>query len=314
MVQAVTLMRWDDPGAPQIANQTPSELINVLKKCLVEGYGDVDGLGWSVMFEDAANYKIVFRNNADAGTGSYLHVASSDGTDANNKPINLRAAAGMTDIDTFFNASYAYTITMSTVPVQWYLIGTSTGFYFHMIYYNTNHLAQLVYGNKVEPMFFAGDICSFYENDASRFTIVGSNSGGAVTLAGLVASSVLCGLHDTDGVTAPTLRTYFNPSIHRVDTNSAYTTTPAIVGVPHKLSPITLYADISGTDRNGLSTRQSSLSPWLRGKLPGMFFSTFSGYSNFEWPVIENFNGENYLLVRSSNALHHWINITSWPT
>ena len=66
MAQAVTVYRWDDPGAPQIVDGRPSEFINVFKKCLVEGYGDKQPLGWQVQLEEAIN-KISFINDVTAG-------------------------------------------------------------------------------------------------------------------------------------------------------------------------------------------------------------------------------------------------------
>ena len=74
----VTVYRYTDPGAPQVNNGTPSEWINVLKKVLVEGYGTKVGLGWTVEFENAAAFKIAFRNKvADGGSGGYVQFSSN---------------------------------------------------------------------------------------------------------------------------------------------------------------------------------------------------------------------------------------------
>lgn len=69
----VTVYRWDDAGAPQLSKGIkPSELINVLKKCLVDGYGSKQGAGWSVPFMDLASNQIVFRNSTLQGSGSFV--------------------------------------------------------------------------------------------------------------------------------------------------------------------------------------------------------------------------------------------------
>ena len=54
MASPVTIYRWDDVGAPQIVDGKPSEYMNMLKKCLVEGYGSKASLGWTVVDDIAS--------------------------------------------------------------------------------------------------------------------------------------------------------------------------------------------------------------------------------------------------------------------
>ena len=44
------LYTWQDSGAPVLTPYKGS-IVNVLKKVLVEGYGDKSGLGWEIIFE-----------------------------------------------------------------------------------------------------------------------------------------------------------------------------------------------------------------------------------------------------------------------
>ncbi|MCL1048940.1 hypothetical protein L2755_04755, partial [Shewanella abyssi] len=58
------IYRWDDEGAPTVVRDTRmSDIISLLKKCLIEGYGEKEGLGWSLAFDDPANLKVAFRNS-----------------------------------------------------------------------------------------------------------------------------------------------------------------------------------------------------------------------------------------------------------
>ncbi len=62
-----------DAGAPTLDGNKGS-LITVLKACLVNGYGAKAGAGWTIALEDAANYKIIFRNNSTTGSGRYFRI------------------------------------------------------------------------------------------------------------------------------------------------------------------------------------------------------------------------------------------------
>ena len=77
MPQAVTTYRWDDAGAPQLTGRTPAEIIDVIYKCAVTGYGEKSPLGWTRPFYDAANQAAAFRNNVAAGgSGGYVKISS----------------------------------------------------------------------------------------------------------------------------------------------------------------------------------------------------------------------------------------------
>lgn len=80
----VTVYRWDDDGAPQITNRTPSEMVDVLKKVLVTGYGTKASLGWNIAFEDVGTQKIAFRNNTTLGSGGYVQFWCPEGTNLTN--------------------------------------------------------------------------------------------------------------------------------------------------------------------------------------------------------------------------------------
>lgn len=95
----VRLYSWNDPGAPILANTPGSlgSLINLLKKCLVEGYGTKPGAGWTMPFEDAVNNKAAFRNGlVEGGTGTYFYI--DDNVDY--RYAHIRGYRSMSDINT----------------------------------------------------------------------------------------------------------------------------------------------------------------------------------------------------------------------
>jgi len=62
-----------DANAP-VLNGTSGSLINVLTKCLVDGYGAKQPAGWTKEFENAEKTIAAFRNNALSGTGMFLRL------------------------------------------------------------------------------------------------------------------------------------------------------------------------------------------------------------------------------------------------
>lgn len=127
MPQAVTVYRWDDPGAPQIGsgNLWPG-ILNILKKCLVEGYGTKTAAGWTVEYEDVPGNKCVFRNDPIQGSGGYVQFQRQA-----DQIVYLKSALHMTAIDNYVNDGYFSSINMSTAfnNGKWLLFATPTAFY-----------------------------------------------------------------------------------------------------------------------------------------------------------------------------------------
>lgn len=76
---APTVYSWDDPGAPAWpANANGLGLYEVLKACLVNGYGAKSGAGWSVVYDDYAtsgNFSIT--NGPQTGVLGLYHSKAS---------------------------------------------------------------------------------------------------------------------------------------------------------------------------------------------------------------------------------------------
>ncbi len=101
---AVNVYKGNDTGAPTL-DGTVGSLIDVLKACLVDGFGSKAAAGWTLALEDAPNNKAIFRNDAVNGTGRYFRVQddgvvySGHGGGAAHM-ATIRGCESYTDIDT----------------------------------------------------------------------------------------------------------------------------------------------------------------------------------------------------------------------
>lgn len=86
----VTLYRSTDDDAPAL---TKSNLSLILKACLVTGYGNKPGAGWTMPHEEAAAGKRIFAPAKSGELDSYLRVADQTGVS------RVAAYRQMSDID-----------------------------------------------------------------------------------------------------------------------------------------------------------------------------------------------------------------------
>ena len=73
----VKVYRWDDAGAPAL-DKTAGCMMAIFKACLVTGYGEKEGAGWTMPFEDAAGVKVLCPE-AGPHTDFYLRLSGDDG-------------------------------------------------------------------------------------------------------------------------------------------------------------------------------------------------------------------------------------------
>lgn len=329
MSQTVTVYRWDDAGAPQIPNGKPSEILDVLTKCLVDGYGAKAPLGWTRPYYDAAVQAAVFRNNvASGGSGGYAKFYSNDASDSNNAIMRVTHAVSMTGLNDFFRQGYtqAFQSTggVSTVKMdKWVLIGTAIGFYF-IINRNTAIMADSSYN----AAMYVGDFYSCIASDTSKFitissplvsdsTSVSSNDTLNVFAANVTAANAPLKIYHADNFEG------FNnyalaPFVGSGGTSSLYTLE---ITTEHILMPWFIrmtgqnYNTTTTLDRLGVLINNSVVSPLFRGVLPGVGSSLKAGYSGNSWPVIRPINGINYWLMKAtaaSTGCNAWINTEVW--
>lgn len=295
-----------DAGAPQLVNCTPSEWINILKKVLVDGYGSKAPLGWTLAFEDAGTFQVAFRNaTTDGGSGGYVQIGSITGVNTTAAGIIVTAASSMTAINTFVRKQFSRRFSLIASAKGWEIVGTKRGFY--LIQHFTNNLNY--YSTTGHACYFIGDYESIYDNDPSRFVLVsGRNLMGDSTTASPSdyiggAASLYSQIYAADGSNASNF-CQASP-IASVQNGASINENAESLGVKHLLSQMVFCV-------NAATSNNSLTQPQVRGIVPGLLFSSFSGYSSEQWPKSLTFNGKNHVGVRGNLALYAWINTEEW--
>lgn len=326
----VTVYRWDDAGAPQLSMQKPSEIINILQKCLVDGYGSKAPLGWTKEFEDTANSKVAFRNSPVEGSGGYFQIWSHDSSDNPNTLMRLVGASSMSGLDLFFQKGYISAIHAwySTVN-RWALIGTGRAFYFIV------STSDVTGGNNsnFDNMAYIGDFDPFIPTDSNTFIATGNTNTNGDYLStsqtnwtynfnnvfrggGTLSSAPtdLFPLNGTDGsstivkygIYLANNVFYTNPLQGVTDVNLGIYY-PALIGIKG------VAASDNSKDPNGVLYRQSSTYPLYRGKLAGLSITMSPRCENQPWPCIQQDFGVDHWVLRSSGYVQAAIvNMVNW--
>jgi|GEM_PF-1750866 hypothetical protein len=322
MALPVTMYRWDDPGAPQVVDGKPSEYMNVIKKCLVEGYGSKTSLGWALVDSGISPPFMAFQNDIASGhSGGTLLLSSQDD---NNWSSNVRVQSCLEYVSkntkskagAFFEFN-AGTSTPAYMSTKWVLIGTSAAFYFFS--FPGHKLAANYMSNSVVPCFFSGDINSFIENDQCRFVTM---SGGLNVTATSYSYSFINPLsqgYDTsvgyiyniDGSSEYkefNIKTLLPQPIYSSSTVN-YDYSPEINFLSSAYCTIKTSSIVSDENLN------DSSSPFVRGVIPGLFYAYQPGYRNSgPVPFIKSFDGTDYFLVPHVGTYQSmcWISLGSW--
>lgn len=313
----VTVYRSTDDGAPQLVYARPSEIINVLKKCLVEGYGTKLALGWTLEFEDAGTRKVAFRNSTIDGSGGYAIFGSNTGGDANNTAFFANAAKEMLDINQLVNASGKRVYSTSSAlnsnannPSNWTVIGTSRSFWLFIHVRQLNSSYDLNSSLQIYQMnIFIGDLDCLIPNDDGAFTLVSGvgtyGDSSSVSYADMIGGSNLwyCSLYPTDA-SSSNKASYV--SVFPFNTTSTtYNGSVSDTGQAHLLSPIIFKI-------NGGINQASVASPFGRAMLPGTVTSSFIGYADSLIPLVEKISGIQYEAIRGFQKPNMWVNLESW--
>ncbi len=321
MTQPVTVYRWDDVGAPQVVDGRPSEYIEIFKKCLVEGYGTKQPLGWTIAEESTAPLFIAFQNDtASGGTGGTLMLDAP--SNAPSDPLKIQSALDFASRGSFSRPGFYFAIDAgSTNPdytaKNWVIIGTATAFYMYAFtpYRANQNYQQTTYS----PSFFAGDLHSLIPNDPGRFTaFTGERDNLQTRWSGtlnykLVDASpgVLMKLYPADGGETTVLMT--TSSIFGIycgnGDSSLYSAEPEIT----TLCPLYVVANDSYSNA---PTMNNVVSPYCRALLPGFFVSGQVGYRNVGYqPFTKAIDNQQYMQVPAGNSNRNsglWINMEQW--
>lgn len=303
MAQPVTVYRWDDPGAPQLTNGKPSEIINVLKKVLVEGYGVKAPLGWSMPFEDSVNFKAAFKNNtADGGSGGYALIYSNTGLDSNAALMRLRSSKTMSAIDASLGDGLTQAFQFGSGSgankvSKWYIIGNSKAFYLIGGFESRG----LDGGSYYVPSMFVGDFLSAIPADAGRFiTLAAHNSANSTSVS---YQNTLSSLHISAPGNCLKINAPDNSAANKVytliNTGVAYSWGQVSDGLnPYRsLIPIQIRTSISGPNSSAIA--ESTVEPYFRGLLPGIYICTAPFDNNSPSPSVIDIAGKGYWILQS---------------
>lgn len=178
--------KWNDGNAP-VARGERRSLCDILYACLVTGYGDKSGAGWTREFVNATFDTAVFRNNPATGTGFFIQIDGAGGPQVYQPYI--RAYELMVDYTTtgaqgFFGSTGYPKIsdTANTTARPWVLVADDRAFYFSVWNGNAAGLPATNVVN-VNSIFF-GDLVKYYPSDgfACAFAVSLYNSGAFGTI------------------------------------------------------------------------------------------------------------------------------------
>lgn len=190
---AVRTYYSDDPEAPVLTGE-PGTLVNLLKKCLVDGYGDVGQgtwkapLGWEAVYNTAYT-RGGFRATAPGATGFWLEFNDTGASASGYRLAQTYGWEGLTGYDGDGLPVGTQQIWSGTVSMfkssdangtarNWVLIGDDLLWYLFVEYHGSyqGHFALHAFG----------DVISYRAGDAYHCAVIGS---GNVTIA---APSVSC--------------------------------------------------------------------------------------------------------------------------
>jgi hypothetical protein len=329
----VTVYRWDDAGAPQLTNQKPSELINILNKCLVTGYGSKAGLGWTKPFENVATNSVMFRNNvADGGSGGIVKFNSVTGGDSSREWLRMTSAQDATSITASINAGRQDMIGAPDSDYDgWIIVGTSTA-------------CIVIFCKITDPMVstsslpdssaYIGDFENYLPADAGRFIALGyTGYSGDYTSSGSTAYSYtlssLSRSTDDDYANTKSLKLVHADSTvgnelygiiawlnfdSTANAGIGSGTTPINIFLPYIICAGRRVTD-TALDPDGKLYRYSVKSPTIRGCLKGITYEVIPRYTptDVTWPHFETVNGKLQMLMRTtSQAPNTWINLEAW--
>ena len=294
---AVTVYRWDDPGAPVLSNPSAGSLIGVLDACLVDGYTGKTGAGWTKAFSgtNLAAYR--------QGAGSMCYLRVDDGTGS--FKVKMRGYESMTGIDTGVNAFpttaqlangvyAAIGIATTAANKPWIVVADNKRFYLWVGVSLTTAVA-ISTSTTWQALFFFGDIISFRPGDTYCCQIMGSDSANNGTerfgLAGALTSVNTGSFIERDAAQAAGA---VNNGKHfdYFGANSSPTMgSTACVAYP---DPIT-----GGINLSRIHVSNGATVKGIRGRLPGVFapLNALPGNNGDTFSGVGDLDGRTFILL-----------------
>ena len=183
----VRVYRSSDASAPALRGNTPGDLINVLDKCLVTGYGSKTAAGWTKPY--TGTHTAAFRQGTGSN-GMYLRVndTSTATTDRNARILGFET---MSDVNTGAPQSFPTTVqrpdgeyvwTKHSVSAaanarEWIIVADEKLFYMYLNPYPERGTGA----QKYYTQFWGfGDINSYKTGDATHTMLLGSMPGTSI--------------------------------------------------------------------------------------------------------------------------------------
>jgi len=186
--------KWSDTGAPKLWSNSYGSMVRLLEAVLVNGYGSTPSLGWTKEYESTDTNTVVFRNNQDLGTGTYLQVSHSNlyGYATNfytvagfesmsgwNTGLNRCPPIGVQAINTI---GYD-TQTLCPDGIHWTIIGDSIGFWLLVRYNLSQYTDASAYGKMWRPMYI-GDYIPYDPANQWNFCLSGRKTADTTRVWG----------------------------------------------------------------------------------------------------------------------------------
>lgn len=337
----VMVYRWDDAGAPQLNTRTPADVLNILKKCLVTGYG-TKAAGWAVVYDDSDNNGIVLQNSESLGSGGMVKFWPKTSLTTANDVIFMQNAPFISSITpdwtTVLGASFRDVLYAGrSYDNRWIIYATAACFYF-LVFGSTSSTGGLISGTTTTmPIRFVGDYESFTPSDVHTFIAIGTpglTGDIALTQGSMPESSFYYFITNQQ-----LFRLYETTNLNNIKLGGILTTTPfssgygtaAVTATPSPdinliFSPLIIglhssYIDTSGAstatqhlDSEGINTSRSMLQPVMRGKLPGLHLSSFFGCASQNTPYVWTGDGVDWHLFPQFHfgGSRLWLKIGDW--
>ena len=184
----VRVYRSSDASAPVLRGNTPGDLINVLDKCLVTGYGAKTAAGWTKPY--TGTNVAAFRQGAGSNS-MYLRIDDTS-TAAGDRPFKITAYETMSDVNTGLPQSFPTNVqesggmnvwtkqTSSTAANarEWIIWADEKLFYMYLNPYPERAAGAT---QKYYTQFWGfGDINTYKTGDATHTMILGSLPGSSI--------------------------------------------------------------------------------------------------------------------------------------
>ena len=180
----VRIYRWDDASAPTL-NWSSGSFTDLLRACLVDGYGAKAGSGWTLAYSGTDVYGFT-NNTANGGTGMGIKVDHSADS-VYPKIVGFESINTSTGVVTdpfpttaqFANGLYVCISSTGDVTNRpWIVVADSRRFYL-WVGYNLTTAQNLSASSTMQMMYFAGDIASNKPTDGYAFMVIANGSASA---------------------------------------------------------------------------------------------------------------------------------------